>query len=152
MIGDNVERGDFHSGPLKEDTFEQVAALVRKTLALQESQPVEPQQLFFYDLGFTSMDLLDLLFRIEQHFQISIPEGTIYHLARGEMSEAEFATDGLLSEAGRQRLMALLYDTPTEVFPARIHATTLPRYCTVGAFVRLVDHKLGSNEVSTTSR
>ena len=146
MIGNNVERDGFQSEPLKGDTFEQVATLVRKTLALQESQPIEPQQLFFYDLGFTSMDLLDLLFRIEQHFQISIPEGTIYHLARGEMSEAEFATDGLLSEAGRQRLMALLYDTPPEVFPARIHATTLPRYCTVGAFVRLVDHKLATRK------
>jgi acyl carrier protein len=128
----------------KQDTLAQVTELIRKTLALSEAEPVEPKQLFFYDLGFTSMDLLDLLFRIEQHFQISIPEGTIYHLARGEMPESEFAVDGVLSEKGRQRLMAMLYDTPPEIFPARIHATTLPRYCTVGAFVRLVDHKLGT--------
>jgi acyl carrier protein len=134
-----------------QDTFVQVASLVRKTLALPESEPIEPKQLFFYDLGFTSMDLLDLLFRIEQHFQISIPEGTIYHLARGDMPEAEFATDGLLSEAGRQRLMTMLYDTPPEVFPARIHATTLPRYCTVGSFVRLVDHKLASGRSETAA-
>jgi acyl carrier protein len=119
-----------------------VAALVRKTLALQDAEPIESKHLFFYDLGFTSMDLLDLLFRIEQHFQISIPEGTIYNLARGDMPEAEFATDGVLSEAGRQRLMVMLHDTPPEIFPPRIHATTLPRYCTVGAFVRLVDYKL----------
>jgi acyl carrier protein len=145
----NVQLGAVQSETLKQDTFEQVAALVRKTLALQESEPVEPKQLFFYDLGFTSMDLLDLLFRIEQHFQISIPEGTIYQLARGEMTEPEFATDGLLSDAGRQQLMAMLYDTPPEVFPARIHATTLPRYCTVGAFVRLVDHKLAASKSET---
>ncbi len=143
MSSNNVQPGAVRRETLKQDTFEQVAALVRKTLALQESEPLEPKQLFFYDLGFTSMDFLDLLFRIEQHFQISIPEGTIYHLARGEMPEGEFATDGVLSEAGRQRLMAMLYDTPPEIFPARIHATTLPRYCTVGAFVRLVDYKLG---------
>lgn len=124
-------------------TFEQVAELVKKTLALPEAEPITPQQLFFYDLGFTSMDLLDLLFRIEQHFQISIPEGTIYHLARGEMPEPEFANDGVLTEAGRQRLINLLHDSPPEIFPPRIHASTLPRYCTVGAFVRLVDHKLG---------
>lgn len=125
------------------DTFPQVADLVRKTLALPDLEPVEPQQLFFYDLGFTSMDLLDLLFRIEEHFRISIPEGTIYHLARGEMAEDKFAQDGVLSDAGRQRLMDLLHDTPPEIFPARIHASTLPRYCTVAAFARLVDHKLG---------
>ena len=128
--------------PEKADTFLQVAALVRQTLALSENEQIEPNQLFFYDLGFTSMDLLDLLFRIEQHFQIHIPEGTIYHLARGDMAESEFAQDAVLSESGRQRLMAMLHDSPVEIFPARIHATTLPRYCTVAAIVRLVDHKL----------
>ena len=142
MSSNNVKSGALKRETSKQDTFEQVAVLIRKTLALQDSEPIESKQLFFYDLGFTSMDLLDLLFRIEQHFQISIPEGTIYHLARAEMPEAEFATDGVLSESGRQRLMDMLSDTPPEIFPARIHATTLPRYCTVGAFVRLVDYKL----------
>jgi len=129
------------------DTFAELATLVRQTLALSETEPIETQQLFFYDLGFTSMDLLDLLFRIEQHFQIEIPEGTIYHLARGDLAEAEFAEDAVLTEAGRQRLMTLLYDTPAELFPARIHATTLPRFCTVGAITRLVDHKLAEKHV-----
>lgn len=124
------------------DTQAEVATLVRQTLALPESEPISSQQLFFYDLGFTSMDLLDLLFRLEQHFQIEIPEGTIYHLARGDVAEAEFAEDAVLTEAGRQRLMTLLYDTPEELFPPRIHATTLPRFCTVGAITRLVEHKL----------
>ena len=129
------------------DTSAEVAMLVRQTLALSESEPISPQQLFFYDLGFTSMDLLDLLFRIEQHFEIQIPEGTIYHLARGDLAEAEFAEDAVLTGAGRQRLMTLLYDTPKELFPARIHATTLPRFCTVGAITRLVDHKVAETHV-----
>jgi acyl carrier protein len=125
------------------NTLGEVAMLVRQTLALPVSEPIAEQQLFFYDLGFTSMDLLDLLFRLEQHFQIEIPEGTFYHLARGDLEESKFAEDAVLTEAGRARLMELLYDTPRELFPPRIHATTLPRFCTVGAFVRLVDHKLG---------
>ena len=54
------------------DTLSEVTVLVRQTLALPESGPISAQQLFFYDLGFTSMDLLDLLFRVEQHFQIEI--------------------------------------------------------------------------------
>jgi acyl carrier protein len=129
------------------DTSAEVATLVRQTLALPETEPIEPQQLFFYDLGFTSMDLLDLLFRLEQHFHIEIPEGTIYHLARGDLAETEFAEDAVLTEAGRQRLMTLLYDTPRELFPPRVHATTLPRFCTVGAITRLVDHKLSERNV-----
>ena len=131
------------------DTLAEVAMLVRQTLALRDSEPIGAEQLFFYDLGFTSMDLLDLLFRLEQHFEIEIPEGTIYHLARGDLEEAKFAEDAVLTEAGRARLMELLYDTPPELFPPRIHATTLPRFCTVGAIVRLVDHKLAQQTCSS---
>lgn len=124
------------------DILRQVAELVRQTLALPDTEPVKPEQLLFYDLGFTSMDLLDLLFRIEQHFEIRVPEGTIYQLARGETPESDFAHEGVLSEQGRRKLMKLLHDSPSEIFPDRIHASTLPRYCTVAAFVRLVEHKM----------
>lgn len=130
----------------RRDTFQEVAALVRKTLALPSAEPISPQQLFFYDLGFTSLDLLDLLFHLEEHFQIEIPDGTIYHLARGNLDESEFAEDAVLTEVGRRQFMALLFDTPSQLFPARIHSATLPRYCTVGAIVRLVDHKLAERE------
>lgn len=130
-------------------TLAEVATLVRQTLALPDSEPIAEQQLFFYDLGFTSMDLLDLLFRLEQHFRIDIPDGTVYHLARGDLDEAKFAEDGVLTEVGRARLMDLLYDTPRELFPPRIHATTLVRFCTVGAIVRLVDHKLAQQTCSS---
>jgi acyl carrier protein len=125
--------------------FEEVAALVRETLALPESEPVRPEQLLFYDLNFTSLDMLDLLFRLEERFRISIPEGTISALARGGMPEAEFAENSVLTDAGRERLMRLLHDTPPPIFPARIHVTTLPRYCTVGAMARLVEHKLAGD-------
>ncbi|HEV2914412.1 MAG TPA: acyl carrier protein [Pyrinomonadaceae bacterium] len=123
-------------------TFAEVSALVRQTLAAPDTEPVLPEQLLFYDLNFTSIDLLDLLFRLEQHFNIRIPEGTIYKLARGEMPDAEFAQGSVLTDAGRERLMRLLHDSPPQIFPARIHVTTLPRYCTVGAITRLVEHKL----------
>ena len=120
MSSNNVEAAAVRSETPEQDTFEQMAELIRKTLALREAEPIEPKQLFFYDLGFTSMDLLDLLFRIEQHFQISIPEGTIYHLARGEMPETEFAVDGVLSEPGP--------DVPPR--PCRLPAAGSPRITT----------------------
>ena len=127
--------------------FAEVSALVRQTLAQPEDEPVLPEQLLFYDLNFTSLDMLDLLFRLEQHFDISIPEGTIYKLARGEMPDADFANGAVLTTAGRESLMRLLYDSPPQIFPARIHATTLPRYCTVGAITRLVEHKLAERQI-----
>jgi acyl carrier protein len=119
-----------------------VVRLVRETLALDDDHPVSPQQLLFYDLEFSSMDLLDLLFRVEDRFGVAVEGGTFQTLARGELPEEAFAADGFLTETGRRRLMALLDDSPAEIFPERIHVDTLPRYCTVAAVARLVRHRL----------
>ena len=119
-----------------------VVELVRETLALDDEDPVSPEQLLFYDLEFSSMDMLDLLFRVEQQFDITIEEGTLYGLARGDLEDEAFAEDGVLTEEGRRRLMALMDDSPEEIFPERIHAATLPRYCTVAAIARLAHHRL----------
>jgi acyl carrier protein len=128
-----------------------VVDLIRDTLSLsaREGEEISSDTLLFYQLAFTSMDLLDLLFRVEQHFDIAIPEGTLYGLAQGELPDAEFATDSVLSAAGRARLMALLNDTPPELFPERIHAASLPRFCTVGAIARLVDSRLAREPCSS---
>ena len=126
-------------------TLDTVITLVRETLCRPADEPVQGDQLLFHDLAFTSLDLLDLLYRVEEHFGLSIPEGTLYGLARGELDEAVFAERGILTPLGRERLMALLFDTPPPMFHDKIHAQTLPRYCTVAAIARLVDHKLAEH-------
>jgi len=121
-------------------TLETVTELVRETLSLGTDEPVRGEQLLFYDLNFTSLDLLDLLYRVEEKFGVAIPEGTLYRLARGDVDDAAFADRGHLTPLGRERLMALLSDSPPSIFPDKIHTQTLPRYCTVAAIARLVDH------------
>ena len=120
-------------------TFDRLAGLVRDTLSLGGEVVVRPEQLLFYDLEFTSLDLLDLLFRIEEQMGISVVEGTIYRLAKGDLDDAAFAHKSVLTPLGRERLMALLSDTPREIFPERIEVASLPRYVTVGALARLLD-------------
>lgn len=129
------------SSDIHHDTLPIVIDLVRETLALSSEIGVEPRHLLFYDLGFTSMDMLDLLFRVEERFGITIPEGTLAGLARGDLAESEFAVEGELTAIGRERLMALLHDTPESIFPERIHTSSLPRYSTVAAIARLADYK-----------
>src|SRR3954464_15486153 len=119
--------------PTETSTFEGVAALVRATQALPPARRVRPAHLFFYDLAFSSMDLLDLLFRIEDHFGVTIAEGTLYRLARGALPDAAFADGRTLTPLARERLMALLSDTPAAIFPDRIATDGLPRFATVGA-------------------
>jgi acyl carrier protein len=120
-------------------TFDQLAGLVRDTLSLPGDTAIKPEQLLFYDLEFTSLDLLDLLFRIEEQMGVAVPEGTIYRLARGELDDAQFAHKSVLTPLGRDKLMAMLSDSPREIFPERIEVIALPRYVTVGALARLLD-------------
>lgn len=128
-------------------TQQSVIALVQETLQLPDAESIDPCQLLFRDLRFTSMDFLDLVFRVEDRFHITIPEGTITRLVRGDLTEAQFSSDGYLTDEGKQRLFATLHDTPIDVFPDRIHASTLPQYCTVGAVARLVDHLRSNGHV-----
>ncbi len=125
-------------------TTDAVLEQVRETLGHAAEAPITPTQLLFYDLGFTSMDLLDFIFRLEERFAIAIPEGTILALAQGDLPDADFAQRSHLTTAGRARLMAMLHDSPPEIFPDAIHVATLPRYCTIAAFVRLVDKLIAS--------
>ena len=118
--------------------FDAVAGLVRETLCLGEVE-IRPEQLLFYHLEFTSLDLLELLFRIDESLGVHVPEGTIYRLAKGDTPDEAFADKGYLTPLGRERLMALLEDSPRTIFPEQIHVQSLPRFITVGALVRLVE-------------
>lgn len=124
-----------------------VMELVAQTKDYEPEDKIEAGDLLFYDHDFTSMDMLDLLFRIEQHFQIKIAEGTLYNMARGDTPEEEFSLDGYLTDQGRKQLMELLSDSPENIFPERIHKSTLPMFSTVNAMVRLVSHLLAKKDV-----
>ena len=86
------------------------------------------------------------MYRVEERYGIAIPEGTLARLARGDLDESAFAVNSHLTPAGRAGLIALLHDSPPQIFPERIHVQTLPRYCTVGAIARLVDHRLAEKQ------
>jgi acyl carrier protein len=95
----------------------------------------------FDDLGADSLDLLDMVFALESRFAIEITRGALEQAARGDMTEYEFAPGGTISEAGLERLRALLPESHE-----RIHAGLLPREIpqlfTVGTFARIVLAKL----------
>lgn len=114
---------------------------VRRVLNLESDAPLHPAQLVFEDLGLDSLDLVELIYRLERRFSISIEPGTLVRLARGDIAETDFFDDVFLSALGRARVRELLHDTPPERFPAEIHRSTIPLYATIGALARVV-HRL----------
>ena len=69
------------------------------------------------DLGAESLDFLDIVFKIEQTFDIEITRGEMERAARGTMSDEEFAPGGLVSDAGLTRLRELLPEAAERIKP-----------------------------------
>jgi acyl carrier protein len=85
-----------------------------------------------------SIDFLDMVFRLERAFKIKIPRGKIVENARGALSEAEFETGGIVTEAGMAQLRSYLSEIPAERFKTPMKAKDIPRLFTPETFCKLV--------------
>jgi acyl carrier protein len=93
------------------------------------------------DLGADSLAFLDIVFRLEQAFDIQITRGEMERAARGDLTEEEFAPGGVISEAGLQRLRSLLPEAAERIQPG-LRAGQILTLFSVQTFVNLVDGKL----------
>jgi acyl carrier protein len=92
----------------------------------------------FGDLEAESIDLLDIVFRLEREFKVQIPRGRIIEDARGDLSEAEFEHKGVLTEAGLKRLREYLSEVPAENFRPRMNLGDVPTLFTVEPMCKMV--------------
>lgn len=89
------------------------------------------------DLGAESLDLLDLVFRLERAFDIQIPRGGLEAEARtvdGEPGEVE----GRLTAVGAERLRAVMPEVPPGEITEGMRTDDLPTVFRVGTFYHLV--------------
>lgn len=89
------------------------------------------------DLDAESLDLLDVVFRLEQAFDLQIPRGGIEAQAKdvdGEPGEV----DGRLTEAGAAKLREVMPEVPPEELQAGKKTADVPEVFRVGTFYNLV--------------
>jgi acyl carrier protein len=91
----------------------------------------------FGDLGADSLDLLDLVFALEGKFGVEITRGALEKAAKGDMSDDDFAPNGVISDAGLERLRALLPESAVRIQPGLL-PRQIPTLFTVGTFARIV--------------
>ena len=89
------------------------------------------------DLGAESLDLLDVVFRLERSFGIQIPRGGLGAAAATVEGEAG-EIDGRLTEAGAARLRAHMPEVPPTEIVAGMRSDELPNVFRVGTFYHLV--------------
>lgn len=118
------------------DTGSTVCDLFAATLGRPRDR-ITIESNLFADLGADSLDLLDLVFALEGKFGVEITRGALEQAARGDMSDEEFAPTGVISDAGLERLRALLPESAARIQPGLL-PRQIPTLFTVGTFARIV--------------
>jgi hypothetical protein len=96
------------------------------------------------DLGAESLDFLDIVFKLEHEFRIQITRGEMERAARGDMTDEEFAPQGVISAAGLARLRELIPEASGRIQPGLRPAQILSLF-SVQTLVNLVVAKQKAN-------
>lgn len=117
--------------------YPKVAEMIADALGC-DVENVKPDASLINDLGAESIDFLDIIFRLERGFKVKIPRGKIVEQARGALSEAEFESGGVISEAGAARLRVFLSEVPADRFKTPLKSAEIPKLFTTETFCKLV--------------
>lgn len=120
-----------------QELTEKLHACIAQTIGI-EAEKVTADASLIDDLGADSLDLLDLVFRLEQTFQIRINRGDIERRAKETLPEEDFEQDGLLTPGAKDALRRELPEIPPERFEVVSRPSDIPRLFTARTFLRLV--------------
>jgi len=80
-----------------EEIFQKVQEALVEALAVDDDE-VTPEATLVGDLGAESIDFLDIVFRLEKSFGISIQKGELF--PEDILTNADYVVDGKINEAG----------------------------------------------------
>jgi acyl carrier protein len=120
-----------------QNVYPKVAEIIADAMAL-DTEEVTLDASLIDTLGTESIDFLDIVFRLERAFKVKIPRGKIVHDARGDLTEAEFEKDGMVTEAGLERLRLFLSEVPPDRMAGPLRSADIARLFTTETFCKLV--------------
>jgi acyl carrier protein len=126
---------------ISKEEIEAVYPRVAKTIAealVRDPSEVHLNSRLFAELEAESIDLLDIVFRLEREFNIQIPRGRIIEDARGDLPEAEFEDHGVLTSAGLARLREYMTEVPPESFRPQMNLAEVPTLFSVETMCKMV--------------
>jgi acyl carrier protein len=113
-----------------------VCAVIAQALG-QPAENVTLESNLMSDLGADSLDLLDVVFSLEQEFGIQITRGALERAARGNLSEEEFAPGGVVGDEGLRRLRELMPEAGERIREG-LRPREIVRLFSVRTFARIV--------------
>lgn len=99
---------------------------------------VHPESSIIGDLGADSLDLLDITFRLERRFGISISPRDIEKRARAALGDVPLEIDGVYTPEAIAHLRKALPEVPVEELPDGLMLAELPRRFRVATMMNMV--------------
>jgi len=127
---------------------EKVRMCIAQALGI-DVEEVVPDAILFDDLGAESLDLLDIVFRLEKTFGIQIPRGGIQQnvLSSQGLKEDDLVKDGVLTPLGIEKLKMEMPEVDPAKIPEGFRAEDIPTLFTVQTFINLTKRYLKEKEV-----
>ena len=122
------------------EIYEKVKEAIVEALGV-DAEDVQPTSVLFDDLGAESLDLLDIVFRLEKAFGIKIPREELFP-AETLMNNPEFVNNGKLTAKGLAELKNKMPHTDISAFAANPELNKLADLFTVRMIVNYVANKL----------
>ncbi|WP_169976593.1 acyl carrier protein [Tautonia rosea] len=124
--------------PTHEEIYQKVQSTLVDALGVDEEDVTQDATLFG-DLGAESIDLLDIVFRLERNFSIKIPRGELFP---ENISDPEFTENGKLTSKGLIEIKQRMPFADLTEFEADPQVDKLMNLYTVETLVQYVSNKL----------
>jgi acyl carrier protein len=127
--------------PTNDEIFGKVQSTLVEALGVDDSE-VTPDATLFKDLGAESIDLLDIVFRLERNFGIKIPRGELFP---ENVSDPEMVEGGKLTTKGLAEIKQRMPFADLTAFEQNPELDKLFDLYTVDTLVQYVAGKLSTS-------
>jgi acyl carrier protein len=127
--------------PSQEEIYTKVSATLVEALNVDEDD-IQPTATLQGDLGAESIDLLDIVFRLEREFDVKIPRGELFPESIFQ-GDPEFVQDGRVTANGLAELRARMPFADLSRFEQKPEVSAIGDLFTVALITRYIEGKLG---------
>ncbi|MBF0297563.1 MAG: DUF1493 family protein [Oligoflexia bacterium] len=125
-----------------QNVLEKIKEIIAEVSTNVEAEKITESSSLMDDLGLDSLDLLELIFKFEEHFNIRIERGQITKAAQGDLTDQEFIVNGMVTEMGIKRIKEVMTEIPAEKFPEKLSVNQIANLFTPATFARIISEQI----------
>ena len=126
----------MHDAP----TLDAIAEKIRELLAriVDPAVTLELDAALMKELGLDSLDMIETSFALEEFFGFEFSGRNAIEELDRRIGGERILRGGILTELGRQALLARMPELRSVELPAALHAAEIPRYFTIRTYARVI--------------